>query len=449
MLGHNEDNGGSLIMRHRYVPRGTGAELSFEDGAAKIKQAGPTCAFLWMETLRPAPGESFGDTFVNEMGVAITSNSCGKSREDSPELRDGGIGWGLRWIAAGSAKSARDAVRIASELVLEYGYRSSARSYTFADKDEIWFFQVVNGKHFAAQRVPDDHIAVNSNHYTIRTVDPDDAGNYLLSPGLVEYAAGRGWYSPRKPGASSDFDFAAAFQRPDFFMAASNVPRHVFGLRLAAGEHIDADAPEARLPFSVKPASPLTWDTLRGTLSCHCERPDEDGKWKATPHTAKPFDAEIDPSAYARICNGNNRESVIVDFRENTGETTVWSCFGNPCILPMIPWRLGSRAVPASLSGVPDDGDAPCEMARKHFTAAESGLQSLAPEAWNISREFVRRVDEEYPMAAEKHGKWLNEITNEIKSSNDRFEDSVSPEKLLSQAAASAELAARAIEGFF
>jgi dipeptidase len=408
LIGHNEDNRGKLIMRHHYVKpeEGRGGLLSFEEGSARVPDVAPKLGFFWTETLRPAPGEPFGDSFVNERGVAIVSNSCCKSREDAPEIADGGIGWGLRWIVASRARSARDAVRIASDLVLTYGYRGFGRSYAFADAREAWLFQVVNGKHFAAQRLRDDHVLVNPNHYSIREMCLDEPNEFLASPGLIEYAIKRGWYVPGRRGRCDDFDFARAFQHPDYMMAPINTARHAFGLARAAGVKVDAGGRGARLPFSARPSEPLSINGLRETLSCHCERPEDftelvggQGEWRVNPHEGGGImPDEIRRNVYTRICNGSNMESVIVDLHENCDETAVWSCFGNPCVLPMTPFYMGARSIPEYFAGPgpsePVQGTD--ELIRLHFSASDADVDASAGEAWRLSRKLVLWCDQDY-----------------------------------------------------
>jgi dipeptidase len=460
LVGHNEDNRGELIMRHHYVKRhdGVGGPLSFEDGSALVPGLGRTLGFFWTETLRPAPGESFGDSFINERGVAVMSNSCCKSREDSPELVDGGIGWGLRRIVAERTVSARDAVRIASDLVLTYGYRGSGRSYTFADSREAWVFQAVNGKHFAARRVPDDHVLVNPNHYSIRDMDLDDPDRYLASPGLIEYAIKRGWYSPARPGDYSDFDFAESFQHPDYVMAPINVARHSFGFAAAAGVKISLAHRSERPPFSVRPTEPLSMRGVRETLSCHCERPEDfpdlgesgEALWRVGPHDGGGImPDEIRAGKYTRICNGSNRESLIVDLRENADETVIWSCFGNPCVLPMTPLHLGARAVPEFFSGPSAPFEDTSAKTRLHFDAGSADLESLAPEAWKVSRKFVDWVDMDYSRRSADIVRGMDELRAEIARSCDEFESGFphTPERFFLQASGQAGLFVEAMRG--
>jgi len=142
----------------------------------------------------------------------VATDSCSPSRETSPELVDGGIAWGLRRIIAERARTAREGVEIAAQLIDTYGYAASGRSYQIVDKDEGWMLQIVYGKHYVAKRVPDDEVAFIPNRYTIHEVDLEDTDNYIASPDLITYAIDRGWYTPAVPGDYSDFSFARAYQ---------------------------------------------------------------------------------------------------------------------------------------------------------------------------------------------------------------------------------------------
>jgi dipeptidase len=464
LIGHNEDNSGKLIMRHHYVKPddGRGGILSFEDGSARVPTVSPTLGFFWTETLRPAPGESFGDSFVNERGVVVVSNTCCKSKEDAPELTDGGVGWGLRWTVASRARSARDAVRIASDLVLTYGYRDSGRSYTFADAREAWVFQVVNGKHFAARRVPDDHVMVNPNHYSIREMCLDEPYEFLASPGLIEYAIKRGWYTPERPGRHSDFDFAKSFQHPDYMMAPINTARHAFGLAMAAGVRIDLKQRGARPPFSVLPIEPLGVKGVRKTLSCHCDRPEDftelaelggEGAWRISPHEGGGIMPEENKKdAYTRICNGSNRESLIVDLHENSDETVIWSCFGNPCILPMTPFHLGARAIPEYFAGpgpseLIQETD---ELIRLHFNATCQDVDAAAGEAWRLSRKLVEWCGQSYSERMAAIADRVTGLRRKIAESGEEFESESGPrttEMLLMKASEQAGVFVEAMRG--
>ena len=67
---------------------------------------------------------------------------------------------------------AREALMVMIDMVETWGYAPSGRCYFAADKDEAFMMQIVNGKHWIAIRIPDDHVAVMPNHYTLRGRHP-------------------------------------------------------------------------------------------------------------------------------------------------------------------------------------------------------------------------------------------------------------------------------------
>ena len=177
----------------------------------------------------------------------MTSNSC-PSREDKPELTAGGIGFSLRRLVAERAQTARDGVRIAGELISQYGYNGSGRTYIIADARECWFLHAVNGKHWVAKRVPDNEVAVIANRYTIDSVDLSDRDNFLGSPDIIEYAVRRGWFDPRKRTAHSISP--APIPTRTAITDARNVMRQWQGTNLLAAKARKLEDP---LPFSFKP----------------------------------------------------------------------------------------------------------------------------------------------------------------------------------------------------
>ena len=131
LVAHNEDAPGRCVMQThlvRKLRRHPGTKVRFEPSMAELELPENRTSLFWAEAKYydpENPGPSFCDSFVNGHGVVIVSNNCEKSREDSPELTDGGIGYGLRRIVAESAHTAKEAVEIASRLVDKYGYASS------------------------------------------------------------------------------------------------------------------------------------------------------------------------------------------------------------------------------------------------------------------------------------------------------------------------------------
>jgi len=255
LVAHNEQNGGRRILNFRRIPRrrfAEGATVRLRRGGT-LAQVPETWAFLWSEN----PGLSFSDGYLNEWGVAIVSDGC-RTREDGyealvarDEIRQGGIGYLLRRLVAERARSAREGVKLAGELVERFGYSASGRSYAIADPTEAWVFAAVQGRRWAARRVPDDCVVVLPNVHIIGQMDLADTDNFLGSPDLVEYAVKRGWYDPRD---GQPFNFRRVYSKvrggpPD--------PRRLRGRELVTGQRDTASHGE-ELSFGVRPAEKMT-----------------------------------------------------------------------------------------------------------------------------------------------------------------------------------------------
>ena len=80
---------------------------------------------------------------MNENQVSIGETTYGGRKElvDSTGLIDYGS---LIYIALQRSKSAREAIKVMTQLVEKYGYYSSGESFSVADKDEVWILSPLN-----------------------------------------------------------------------------------------------------------------------------------------------------------------------------------------------------------------------------------------------------------------------------------------------------------------
>lgn len=359
MVAHNEDTRGDLFVNLRKIrPGDTGGRrrVALRHGG-HYETDGRTAGFLWIE----ATGQVFCDSLVNEHGVLITSNSC-SSRETADDCTDGGIDWMLRRLAAERAVSARDAVRMAGDLIETYGYRSSGRTYSIADKKEAWMLAAVRGRHWFAQRVPDDETAVIPNHYALRRIRPDDADNFLGSRDIVDYALRNGWYDEERDGP---FDFKKAFGLPSERdpVFDENTLRHWRGLTLLTGSEwaIGGD-----YPFSVKPAAKVTAEMLMALLRDHYEGTEYDatlGYTTGSPNRTK----------YRTICTATTINAFVASLSSARPEPisiSMWVALGKPDTTVFLPLYYGVENLPPS-AGLGTDTHDDEVLARQHFDDEE------------------------------------------------------------------------------
>ncbi|HEB53952.1 MAG TPA: hypothetical protein ENI87_11925 [bacterium] len=333
ILAHNEDSGVDATVHFWKVGpqrHGDGAVRTLLAGG-EVACARETHGYIWCQM----PGLKYSDTYFNEHGVAVVTNACA-SREDRPELTDGGITLLLRRIVGARATSARHGVEIATELLGRFGYGDSGRCMTIADGNEAWILDMVHGKHWAAARVPDDRCAVVANHYSIHHVDPNDPDNFRLSPGLIEYAIERGWYDPERDG---EFDFATVYGGERARKHPSNVRRAWRANNLVGAEAV----PETWMqPTFIAPKRKLAVADLMAVLRDHYEGTDYDkslGYELGTPNQNG-----------ATICAGGTSFSTVFQLRGELPPAVgavMWLAMGRPDASVYVPWYAGVTAVPA------------------------------------------------------------------------------------------------------
>ena len=151
--------------------------------------------------------------------------------------------------------TARQAIQMADELLMKYGWNDVGECLTIADKNEVWHLEIVGpgkgkkGAVWAAQRVPNEHISVNANASTIREINLKDKDNFMASANVFSVAEENGWYDSKQ----EVFRFAYAYAPESRAMLACRRREwRVFDL-LAPSLKLDPNS--ENYPFSVKPDS--------------------------------------------------------------------------------------------------------------------------------------------------------------------------------------------------
>lgn len=157
--------------------------------------------------------------------------------------------------------NARDAIRMAGELIKKYGWNDAGECLTIADPQEVWHFEVVGpgkgktGGIWVAQRVPDDHVACNVNASTIKEVDLNQPDYFMASENIYTVAKENGWW---KDGETFRWCYAYAPESREA-IASRRREWRIFDL-LAPSMKLDPNAQD--YPFSVKPDVPVSLEKL-------------------------------------------------------------------------------------------------------------------------------------------------------------------------------------------
>lgn len=154
---------------------------------------------------------------MNEHQLAITESTW----ESRHELADttGIIDYGaLMYVTLQRAKTAREAIKVMTDLVKKYGYYSGGESFSIADPNEVWIMEMCpkgpknKGAVWVAARVPDDCISGHANHSRIHKINFKDKENWMYSDDVVSFAREMGYFN----GKDEDFSFSKAYAVADY-----------------------------------------------------------------------------------------------------------------------------------------------------------------------------------------------------------------------------------------
>ena len=377
IMAHNEDDSPPQVVNHLKIPHIShrpGQKVKLLNGG-EVDQVEETWEYIWSEM----PGMLFSDSYLNQWGVCIASDRC-PSREDNPDITNGGISYMLRRLVVERAKSSREGVKIAGELVERFGYDSSGRTYIICDPQEGWLFCAINGKHWLAQRVPDDEVAMVANSYTVHGVDLSDTLNFLGSSDVIEYSISRGWYDPEKDGS---FDFASVYSDPFAASDSVNFCRQWGGLRHVSSDKI---ALNQELPFSVKPEQKLDAGAVMQILRDHFEGTD---LYRYSHETGSPHER-----TFHSICNSTTQTSSVVQLRGDMPldiGIVYWVCLGPPCTSFFIPFHFGITKFP---DGFYTQEEMPSMEA--YDERVESPFEADILQAFYTFSNFYHKIDDAY-----------------------------------------------------
>ncbi len=111
---------------------------------------------------------------MNEHQLSIGETTYGgiESLVDTTAIIDYGS---LIYLTLQRAANAREAIKVMSDLVSEYGYASEGESFSIGDPNEAWIFEIIGkgpgnrGAVWVARRIPDGYVCGHANQARIQT----------------------------------------------------------------------------------------------------------------------------------------------------------------------------------------------------------------------------------------------------------------------------------------
>lgn len=319
IVAHNEDNGGRLFSMQHYVPPAKhkpGEMIKFEPNAAAIPQVEETLGFYWTQTFVP-DGASFADGFFNDAGVVVATNWCGEIFDaDRMEVKDGGIGYGIRRLVAERAHSAAEGVQIAIKLLEEYGYFHDGRTYTIADANEAWQIAIHQGNSWAAHKIADNEVVYIPNVFMMDAVDLKDKANWRVEPKQVERAIKDG----RHDAKDSTFNWRKIVAQEGVRHERWNANRNVLAWKFITGK--EYNDPE-KFPYSVTPDRKFGVKDAMALLRQHESYIGED--------------QELFHSLSEGICRTTSHDSIVYNLTKDPTLTEAYKTLGRPCQSVYVP----------------------------------------------------------------------------------------------------------------
>uniref|UniRef100_UPI0032168A9D dipeptidase n=1 Tax=uncultured Draconibacterium sp. TaxID=1573823 RepID=UPI0032168A9D len=158
--------------------------------------------------------------FMNEHQVAVgetTFGGLGILYGPSDAILDYGS---LMRIGLQRSKTAREMIKVMTELVAQYGYASGGESFSISDASEVWIMEMIGkgkfekGAVWVARLVPDGYVSGHANQARIttfpfqKTNDWDNSDQTVFnSPDVIDFAKKHNLYL----GSDKAFSFADVY----------------------------------------------------------------------------------------------------------------------------------------------------------------------------------------------------------------------------------------------
>lgn len=312
IVSYNADSYGMYGNMFRHVG-GTHKSLALPLGSSKKGEMRKVVEWDTNRYLGEIPQASVTYNVVgqmNEKQVSITETTFGGREElaDSTGLIDYGS---LIYIALERSTTAREAIKIMTDLVEKYGYCSEGETFSICDKNEAWVMEMMgkgpggHGAVWVAVRIPDDCICAHANQSRItKFLKLFPKEDVIYSKDCISFAKKKGFFN----GNNKEFSFRDAYAPCDFsanrYCEArvwSFFRHHADGmdkyLDYVMGKDIEHLASE--MPLYLKPKTLVSAQDIRNDMRDHYEGTALDitddlgaGAWD-TPYRPSPLSKNI------------------------------------------------------------------------------------------------------------------------------------------------------------
>lgn len=126
----------------------------------------------------------YDEAGFNEHGVSMSATVSASANDAiqkvDPYVKDGLAESSMTSVILPSIKTAREGIELIAKIVTEKG-SAEGNIVTLADKDGIWYMEILSGHQYVAIKFPDDKFAVFPNTFYLGHVNFEDKENTIAS----------------------------------------------------------------------------------------------------------------------------------------------------------------------------------------------------------------------------------------------------------------------------
>lgn len=323
-------------------------------------------------------------------------------------------------VALQRCTTAREAIRLMDKLTKEYGYGDSGECLTIADPKEVWIFEIQGagpkrkGAVWAAQRIPDDEVAVSANISRIGKLNLEDKDHFMASDNVKTVAKSLGLWDGK-----TEFSFWKAYSGGNYFKEPKNYSVRELYIMQQMAPNAGFNNNMEELPVSVKPEKKVSVSDIAHLLGSYYEgtslsisnridsltaKAGNEHKNMKGAMIANPWMRPDEIKMHAAELNDTTMENIrtvsvswcaystIIQLRswlpDNVGGVA-WVCIDNPGQSPRFPIFSGTTELPMML-GVCGQHRLRDDAALTHFR----GANRMATVRWGQTRESMQKAQQ-------------------------------------------------------
>ena len=271
----------------------------------------------------------YDESGFNEKNVAMSATESVYANERvlafDPLVKDGIAEDTIQTLVLPFIDSAKQGVQYLGKLIEKYG-SAEGNGVIFADKNDIWYMEIVTGHHWVASRIPDDMYAVIANQVSQENIDLSDKNNYLVSTNIENFVKDNN-LNPDRDQWNVRHIFGTSNEKDRHY----NTPRVWFGQKYLNSE-IEQDPESSNLPFLRRANRLISLEDIEYIEGSH---------YNETKFDPLGSGEKADKLRYRPISLNRTQQSHVLQIRNNVSDdlsTIMWISIGVPSFTPFIPF---------------------------------------------------------------------------------------------------------------